>query len=118
MTKNSLLANVVHHFDEAINRRLMQTAAGAFRDGGALIVIDAVRPRSLARLGQLESLLDLYFGAASGAGLWAIEDIRDWMATAGDLELLPIKTMRRMPCCKMQIARKPRRHSVSTRAAS
>jgi SAM-dependent methyltransferase len=113
-----LLANVVHHFDEAINRRLMQTAAGALRAGGALIVIDAVRPRSLARLGQLESLLDLYFGAASGAGLWAVEDIREWMAATGGLELLPIKTMRRMPCCKMQIARKPRRHSVSTRAAS
>jgi len=112
-----LLANVVHHFDETINRRLMQTAANALRAGGALIVVDAVRPRSLARLGQLESLLDLYFGAVSGAGLWAVEDIREWMEAAGGLELLPTKTMRRLPCCKMQVARKPGRQGVSTRAA-
>jgi SAM-dependent methyltransferase len=112
-----LLANVAHHFDEPIIRRLMQTAASALRRGGALIVIDAVRPRSLARLGQLESLLDLYFGAASGAGLWAIEDIREWIASAG-LELLPAKTLRRMPCCKMQIARKLKCHVDSTRTSS
>jgi SAM-dependent methyltransferase len=113
-----LLANVVHHFDEAINRRLIQTAASALRAGGALIVIDAVRPRSLAGLGQLESLLDLYFGAASGSGLWGVEDIREWMTAAGGLELLATKTMRRMPCCKMQIAKKPKRESASLRASS
>jgi SAM-dependent methyltransferase len=108
-----LMANVVHHFDEAINRRLMRTVARALRAGGALIVIDFVRPRALARLGQLEGLLDLYFGAASGAGLWTIEDIRKWVSDAGNLELLPPKTMRRMPYCKMQVARsvKPDRMS-------
>ena len=108
-----LLANVVHHFDEATNRRLIQTAASALRAGGTLIVVDAVRPRALARLGQLESLLDFYFGAASGAGLWAIEDIREWMA-AGGLDLLPAKTMRRMRFCKMQVARKQGSPPTST----
>jgi hypothetical protein len=110
-----LLANVAHHFNEPINRQLMQTAANALRDGGALIVIDAVRPLSVPRVSQLEGLLDLYFGATSGAGLWTIEDIRQWIASAG-LQLSPAKTMRRMPCCKMQIAKKS--PGVSRKVAS
>jgi SAM-dependent methyltransferase len=100
-----LLANVVHHFDESTNRSLIQRAARALRSDGLVIVLDIVRPRSLKHIDQLQGLLDLYFGAASGAGLWTIEDIQDWNRSAG-LVLLPPKTMRRMPCCKMQVARK------------
>ena len=100
-----LLANVVHHFDEPTNRCLIQRAARALRADGLLIVIEAVRPLSLERIDQLEGLLDLYFGAASGTGLWTIEDIQDWNRSAG-LVLLPPETMRRMPCCKLQVATK------------
>jgi SAM-dependent methyltransferase len=110
-----LLANIVHHFDESTNRRLIQTAARALRVNGVLVVIDVVRPRSLANLGQLEALLDLYFGAASGVGLWSVEDIRQWMASAG-LEVLPSRTMRRMPCCTMQTARRPSTPSLVLKA--
>jgi SAM-dependent methyltransferase len=99
-----LLANVVHHFDDTTNRELMQRAAVALRPGGIAIVIDAVRPLSLQQMGQLEGLLDLYFGAASGVGLRPIEEIREWMRQAG-LVLLPAKTLRRMPVCKIQVAR-------------
>jgi SAM-dependent methyltransferase len=63
-----LLANVVHHFDEPTNRSLLQRLAMALRPGGLVIVIDAVRPSSLEQTGQLEGLLDLYFGAANGVG--------------------------------------------------
>lgn len=100
-----LLANVVHHFDGRTNRDLMQRAAVGLRPGGIAIVIDAVRPISLQQTGQLEGLLDFYFGAASGVGLWPIEEIREWMRQAG-LDLLPAKALRRMPVCKMQVARK------------
>lgn len=100
-----LLANVVHHFDDATNRELMQRAAAALRRGGVVIVIDAVRPLSLRETGQLEGLLDLYFGAASGVGLRPVEYIREWMLQAG-LTLWPAKTLRRMPVCKMQVARR------------
>jgi SAM-dependent methyltransferase len=100
-----LLANVVHHFDDATNRELMQRAAVALRPGGIAIVIDAVRPLSLQETGQLEGLLDLYFGAASGVGLRTIQEIQGWIRQAG-LTLLPPKVLRRMPVCKVQVARK------------
>jgi len=102
-----LLANVVHHFDCPTNRRLMQRVAMALRPGGTVIVIDAFRPYSLQQTNQLEGLLDLYFGAASGVGLWTIEEIQDWSRKAG-LETLPPRTLRRMPICSMQVARKAR----------
>jgi len=100
-----VLANVVHHFDEPTNRSLIQRAARALRADGLVIVLEAVRPRSLQHIEQIEGLLDLYFGAASGTGLWTIEDIQDWHRSAG-LVLLPPETIRRMPCCKLQVAKK------------
>jgi SAM-dependent methyltransferase len=107
-----LIANVFHHFDEASNRDLVQRAAKALRPGGIAIAIDAVRPAAIERSEQIESLLDFYFGAASGAGLWTIEQLRSWQESAG-LELLAPVTMRLVPCCKMQVGRKPRRSSNS-----
>jgi ubiquinone/menaquinone biosynthesis C-methylase UbiE len=100
-----LLANVVHHFDCATNRSLMQRVAMALRPGGIVIVIDAFRPCSLQQTGQLEGLLDLYFGAASGVGLWTLEDVQEWSRKAG-LEVLPPRVLRLMPICRMQVARK------------
>ena len=100
-----LLANVVHHFDYATNRSLIQRVAMALRPAGTVTVIDAFRPSSLQQTGQLEGLLDLYFGAASGVGLWTLEDIREWSRKAG-LDTLPPRTLRRMPICRMQVARK------------
>jgi SAM-dependent methyltransferase len=100
-----LLANVVHHFDEPTNRSLIRRAARALRADGLVVVLEAVRPRSLEHIDQIEGLLDLYFGAASGTGLWTIEDIQDWHRSAG-LVLSPPETIRRMPCCKLQVAKK------------
>ena len=100
-----LLANVLHHFDSRTNRSLFQRVGMALRPGGMVIVIDAFRPSSLQQTGQLEGLLDLYFGAASGVGLWTLEDIQEWSRKAG-LATLPPRTLRRMPICRMQVARK------------
>jgi 2-polyprenyl-3-methyl-5-hydroxy-6-metoxy-1,4-benzoquinol methylase len=100
-----LLANVVHHFDEPTNCSLLQRVATALRPGGIVVVIDAVRPSSIEQTGQLEGLLDLYFGAASGVGLWTIEEIQEWSRKAGFV-VSPPKALRRMPACKIQVARK------------
>jgi ubiquinone/menaquinone biosynthesis C-methylase UbiE len=100
-----LLANVVHHFDEPTNRSLLQRVATALRPGGIVVVIDAVRPSSIEQTGQLKALLDLYFGAASGVGLWTIEEIQEWSRKAG-LVMSPPKALRRIPACKIQVARK------------
>jgi SAM-dependent methyltransferase len=100
-----LLANVLHHFDEATNRDLLQRAARSLRPGGMVIALDAVRPAAIARSEQLEALFDLYFGATSGAGLWTIEQLRLWQQDAG-LQPMPPITLRLLPFCKMQAALK------------
>ena len=107
-----LVANVFHHFDEAINRDLVCRASRALRPGGIVIAVDAVRPVAIEESEQVESLLDLYFGAASGAGLWTIEQLRAWQQSAG-LEVLSPIAMRLLPCCKMQVGRKSDRTSNS-----
>jgi SAM-dependent methyltransferase len=100
-----LIANVLHHFDEGTNRGLLQRAAHSLRPGGVVIVLDAVRPIIASQSNQVEALLDLYFGAASGAGLWTLDQVRSWVKDAG-LQLMPPITMRLLPCCKMQMGRK------------
>lgn len=100
-----LIANVFHHFDEATNRDLVDRAAKTLRPGGIVIAVEVVRPAAIEQSEQIESLLDFYFGAASGAGLWTIEQLRSWQQSAG-LELLSPRTMRLLPDCKMQVGRK------------
>jgi SAM-dependent methyltransferase len=100
-----LIANVLHHFDERTSRDLLHRAAHSLRPGGVVIVLDAIRPIVTSQSNQLEALLDLYFGAASGAGLWTLEQVRSWVEEAG-LQLMSPIAMRLLPCCKMQVGRK------------
>ena len=102
-----LLASILHHFDDGTNRDLIKRVGTALRPGGIAIVIDAIRPSSLRKTRQLEGLLDLYFGAASGVGLWTIEEIQGWIRNAG-LAVLSPKPLSRMPVCWIQVARKAR----------
>ena len=104
-TDIALLANVMHHFDESTNRALMRRVATALRPGGVVAVVDAMSPPSLEKTGQLEGLFDLYFGASSGAGLWTIAKVQEWAREAG-LAVMSAIPIRRMPICKIQIARK------------
>jgi SAM-dependent methyltransferase len=101
-----LLANVMHHFDEATNRSLIQRIATALRPGGLVVLVDAMRSDLPEETSQLEGLLDLYFAATSGAGLWTIAKVQEWAREAG-LAVMPPNSIRHMPFCKMQIARKP-----------
>ena len=102
-----LLANLTHHLNDAVNYDLIHKAADALRPHGVLIVIDAFRPRSIEKTGQLEALLNLYFGAASGVGLWTLEHIQEWCRSAG-LALDPPRSLRFSSSCKLQLARKTR----------
>jgi SAM-dependent methyltransferase len=100
-----VLANVVHHFASPVNRDLLHRSGVALRPGGIIVLVDMFRSSSIERADQLEGLLDLYFGAVSGAGLWSLKEVRAWMVAAG-LAPLPPVSMRRIPFWKMQIARK------------
>ena len=86
-----LLANVNRHFDESTKRRLFRRIADALRPGGFLIVLDSMRAGSVTESRQIEALLDLYFGAASGAQLWTVEEIQSWQQEAGLQPLCPVE---------------------------
>ena len=68
-------------------------------------MIDAFRCPSVEKTSQLEAFLDLYFGAASGVGLWTIGKVQEWTRNAG-LVVMPPMPIRHMPLCKMQVAKK------------
>ena len=76
-----LMFSLVHHFDEATNRRLVARAAAALRPGGRMIILEALRPRPGG--GQLGAFFDLYFGLTSESGTWTLDEMRDWQVAAG-----------------------------------
>jgi SAM-dependent methyltransferase len=104
-----LLANVIHHFDESANRRLFHRVADTLRPGGIFVVLDLMRASSVEESSQIEALMDLYFGAASGAQLWTAMEIQSWHQEAG-LEPLSPSALRLLPDCKIQSARKQVNH--------
>ncbi len=102
-----LLAQLVHHFDEATNRRLTRRLARALRPGGVLVVQEISR-RSSPRGGQLGALSHLYFALTSRSGAWSFEEIADWQREAGLVPRKPVR-FRTLPDTGQQSAVKPRR---------
>ena len=78
-----LMFSLVHHFDDATNRRLVANAARALRPGGVLVIGEAVRPESLGRGAQLGALFDLYFALTSQSGTWTFDEMSAWQRDAG-----------------------------------
>ena len=101
-----LMANLVHHFDAATNRDLTRRIAVALRPGGFHVVLEFFRPGSARRAGQTGALLDFYFGMASAAGTWSVEDIAGWQRAAGLVARRPRKLFT-APGQGLQAARKP-----------
>ena len=78
-----LIFSLVHHFDDATNRKLVSRAARALRPGGYLVIGDAERPSSPGKGGQQGAFFDLYFALTSRSGLWSLDEMRDWQKAAG-----------------------------------
>jgi len=78
-----LMVSLVHHFDDATNRRLVARAAAALRQGGRLAIVELLRPTKEGGGSQAGAFFDLYFALTSRAGLWAADDIRSWQVAAG-----------------------------------
>ena len=81
---------LVHHFDEASNRRLLQRIAHALRPGGVCVILELVRPPSPNDAGQVGALLDLYYALTSASGTWSVDEMSGWQTDAG---LTPRKPM-------------------------
>ncbi len=101
-----LVAQLVHHFDQATNRRLTRRLARALRPGGVLVVQEISR-RSSPRAGQLGALSHLYFALTSRTGGWSFEEIADWQRSAGLEPRKPV-WFRTLPDTGQQSAVKPR----------
>jgi SAM-dependent methyltransferase len=86
-----LIVSLVHHFDDATNRALMQRLAQALRPHGVVAIVDALRIDAAQKIGQIGGLLDFYFAMTSESGTWAAEEMISWQRDAG---LIPRKTMR------------------------
>ncbi|HMF95790.1 MAG TPA: class I SAM-dependent methyltransferase [Vicinamibacterales bacterium] len=78
-----LVSLLLHHFDAATNRDVLQRAARALRPGGACVVLEIVRPRSPNEAGQVGALLDLYYALTSESGTWSIDEMTRWQRDAG-----------------------------------
>ncbi|WIG59686.1 MAG: hypothetical protein OJF49_002433 [Ktedonobacterales bacterium] len=102
-----LIANLVHHFDDATNRALVQRAADALRPGGLLVIGEVIRPRVPGDGGQLGALTDLYFAITSESGTWSFAEMAAWQRAAG---LRPRRPLRLLtgPGAGLQIATKPK----------
>jgi SAM-dependent methyltransferase len=101
-----LIAQLVHHFDDATNRELVRRAARALRPGGALVILEAIRRESPGAGGQVAGLLDLYFAFTSRAGTWSLDELASWQRDAGLMPRPPIH-MLRLPGYAAQAAVKP-----------
>jgi predicted O-methyltransferase YrrM len=98
-----LIAQLVHHFDDAQNRELARRVAAALRPGGVYAILDAFRPRTAKEAGQLGALLEFYFALTSEAGTWAVEEMTEWQRQAGLQPRRPIR-FRTIPGTGIQAA--------------
>ncbi|HEX6129685.1 MAG TPA: class I SAM-dependent methyltransferase [Candidatus Limnocylindria bacterium] len=74
--------SLVHHFDDATNRRLVASAARALRPGGVMVIGEVLRPQPGNRR-QLGAFFDLYFGLTSESGTWSFDEMGSWQRDAG-----------------------------------
>jgi SAM-dependent methyltransferase len=81
---------LMHHFDEASNRALVQRIARALRPGGVCVILELIRPPSPNHAGQVGALLDLYYALTSESGTWSVDEMTRWQIDAGLTPRKPI----------------------------
>jgi SAM-dependent methyltransferase len=101
-----LIAQVVHHFDDATNRALARRVARALRPGGYYVIQEITRPRYPGEGGGIGALFDLYFALTSEAGTFSYEEMADWQREAGLIPKKPIRFFS-VPGAGEQVAVKP-----------
>jgi 2-polyprenyl-3-methyl-5-hydroxy-6-metoxy-1,4-benzoquinol methylase len=100
------LAAVVHHFDDATNRKLMIRIGRALRPGGVVAIWEPVRQEAAGKIRQIGGLMDLFFGLFSEAGTWSAAEIASWVREAG-LDSTRVRRPWMMPDLVLHTARKP-----------
>jgi 2-polyprenyl-3-methyl-5-hydroxy-6-metoxy-1,4-benzoquinol methylase len=100
------IGNLLHHFNERVNRDLVKRSARALRPGGYLVIEELQRVQSPKEVGELGALSNLYFAVTSEAGTWSMQEIADWQREAN---LIPRKQIQLFtaPGAGIQAALKP-----------
>ncbi len=100
------IGNLLHHFNEQVNRDLVKRSARALRPGGYLVIEELQRVQSPKEVGELGALSNLYFAVTSEAGTWSMQEIADWQREAN---LIPRKQIQLFtaPGAGIQAALKP-----------
>ena len=100
------MAAIVHHFDDATNRKLMIRIGRALRPGGVVAIWEPVRQDAARKIRQIGGLMDLFFGFFSEAGTWSAAEIASWFREAG-LHSVKVQRPWLMPDLALHSARKP-----------
>jgi SAM-dependent methyltransferase len=103
------IGNLLHHFDEQVNRDIVKRSARALRPGGYLVIEEFHRFRSPKEVGELGALSNLYFAATSEAGTWSMEELAAWQREADLISRKPIRLLS-APGAALQGAFKPASH--------
>ncbi len=100
------MAAIVHHFDDATNRELMQRIARSLKPGAIVAVWEPVRQDPSGEIRQIGGLLDLFFGFFSEAGTWSAAEVAEWFRAAG-LDAQKPRSPRMMSGLQLHMGRKP-----------
>ena len=77
------MSMLVHHFDRDQNLAVARKVRRALRRGGVFVIQDIERTREPSEKNQLGGLMDLYFALISRSGTWSMEEMTEWLRTAG-----------------------------------
>lgn len=99
------LCQVSHHFTAEQNRCLAERVGAALRPGGYFVVVEFLHEATGSKAELSRSLVSLFFGLTSTAGLWSKTEIQDWQRNAG-LTPLPVRRLLTVPGSAVLAARK------------
>ena len=77
------MSQVSHHFTAEQNQQLANRVAAALKPGGYYVIVELLREEASDEPEISRSLVSLFFGLTSAAGLWNAAELQTWQRTAG-----------------------------------
>jgi 2-polyprenyl-3-methyl-5-hydroxy-6-metoxy-1,4-benzoquinol methylase len=101
------VSELIHHFDEADNRILVEKCAKSLAPGGVLVLKDTVRGNDADAPKQMPLLGALGVAMISESTMWTVEQMSGWLRDVGLTVKRPI-WMRAAPGSAMMVGERPR----------
>lgn len=77
------MASVAHHFSSEQNTAVSRKVVKALKPGACFVIQDMLRPETSIRMNMTGVVWDMYFNLSSTAGLWSLNELRDFQQQAG-----------------------------------